>query len=455
MVDFLEVIRRTESGPYISERDFDIEVVYKTARELVKQHGLRYNRAQLITLDPEIADRAFEAGLELAVRAGVYCVNTSRVVNFTREELLTALRAAPRELTLGWGRDQRTIRASEWGRLGHPFIWAGFSGAPLAEEDYRNSIRSYVKEPLVDALGHGSLPVIDGIEVRTGSPMEIRATRQELMYVREALAREGRPGMPFVAAESSTTVLGDLAVMHPDYLPRESTHFVAMLNELKTDYTDLSKVMASYEYGAHNINLVDAIIGGYAGGPEGAAIVTIAAFILGLIVNRSSISLCHPAHNKWVSTSPPESIWAENLVGQAFARRSPIIIIGDVWTSAGTGTREIFDEIAAITVTKTLTGNHPHGVGATNGKFPHGSGLDARCMAEVAHAVFEQQLPLERGNEIVCDLVSKYEGRFENPNLGQPYSDVYDVVSAQPKPWWLEVYESAKREFRQDYDLRL
>jgi methylamine--corrinoid protein Co-methyltransferase len=455
MIDFLEVIRRTESGSYITERDFDIEVVFGTTRELVKKYGLKYDRKHLITLEPEMADGAFQAGLELAERAGLFCVDTSRVLKFTREELLYGLKAAPRALTLGWGKDQRTIRASVWGELDRPFIWAGFSGAPLTEETYRQSIRSYIKEPLVDALGHGSLHIIDGIEVRSASPMEVRATRQELMYVREALAREGRPGMPFVAAESSTTVLGDLGVMHPAYMPPNYTHFVSILNELKTDYTDLSKVMASYEYGVHNISLVDAIIGGYAGGPEGAAVVTIAAFILGLIVNRASISLCHPAHNKWVSTSPPESIWAENLVGQAFARNSPIITIGDVWTSAGTGTRDILYEIAAITITKTLTGNHPHGVGATNGKFPHGSGLDARAMAEVAWAAYRQQLSLERGNEIVCALVDKYESKFADPDIGKPYHEVYDVVTAQPLPWMLELYNDTKQEFVKEFDLKL
>jgi len=455
MTDFLQVIRRSESGPYISERDFDIDVVFKITRDLVSKYGLKYDRKQLITLDPEMADGAFQAGFELAEKAGIYCVDTSRIIQFTREELLYGLKAAPQQLTLGWGRDQRTLQANTYGTLNRPFIWAGFSGAPLTEDLYRHSIRSYIKEPLVDALGHGSLHIINGIEVRTGSPMEIRATRQELMYVQEALRREGRPGMPFVAAESSTTVLGDLGVMHPAYMPPNYTHFVATLNELKTDYTDLSKVMASYEYGVHNINLVDAIIGGYAGGPEGAAVVTIAAFILGLLVNRASISLCHPAHNKWVSTSPPESIWAENIVGQAFARNSPIITIGDVWTSAGTGTADILYEIAAITITKTLTGNHPHGVGSTNGKYPHGSGLDARAMAEIALAVYNQGVTLERGNEIVCALVDKYESKFPDPDIGKPYDEVYDLETAEPLPWWLDLYNQTMQELEKEFDLAL
>ena len=70
-----------------------------------------------------------------------------------------------------------------------------------------------------------------------------------------------------------------------------------------------------------------------------------------------------------------------------------------------------------------------------------------RCMAEVAHAVYGQQLSLERGNEIVCALVDKYESKFANPDLGKPYHEVYDVNSATPMPWWLEMYENAKRDF--------
>jgi methylamine--corrinoid protein Co-methyltransferase len=455
MVDFMEVIRRTESGPLMDERDFDIEVVFRKARALVDEYGIAYDRDHLITLDPDMADAAFQAGLDLAEEAGIFCIDTSRVIKFTREELLYGLKTAPRELHIGHGKDRRVLRASVAGEVIRPFIWAGFSGAPLTEETYRQSIRSYVKEPLVDALGHGSLHVVDGIEVRSGSPMEVRATRQELIYVQEALKREGRSGMPYVAAESSTTALGDLGTMHPDFMPPGNFHFVPTLNELKIDYTRLTKTMAAYEYGVYNINLVDAIIGGYAGGPEGAAIVTIAAFILGLIVNRASVSLCHPAHNKWVSTSPPESIWAENIVGQAFARNAPIITIGDVWTSAGTGTQDILYEIAAITITKTLTGNHPHGVGATNGKFPHGSGLDARCMAEVAHAVHRQRLSPEEGNEIVCALVDRYEDKFADPDIGKPYYEVYDVVSAQPQSWWLEIYEETKQEFGREFGLKL
>ena len=455
MIDIMEVMRRTESGPFCSERDFDIDIIFKTTRSLVKKYGVKFDRKQLITLDPEMVDGAFQAALDLAAASGMYCVDTSRRVMFTREELLDGLRTAPRSLRIGSGKDERVIQAKEYGVPRKPFIWGGFSGAPLTEEMYRASIRSYIREPLVDALGHGSLYCVDGVEVRTGSPLEVRVTRRELFYIQEALKHEGRPGMPFIGGESCNTCLGDLSVMGNGFIPAGQFHFVPTLSELKTDYIRLTRVMGAYELGVHNINLVDAIVGGYGGGAEGAAIVTIAAFMLGVIAYRAVISLCHPTHNKWVSTSPAECVWAENLVGQALSRNAPIITIGDVWTSAGTGTKDILQEIAAISITKSLTGNNPHGVGATNGKFPNGSGLDVRWMAETALAAYNNRLSLERGNEIVCALVDRYEPKFPNPDLGKSYDQVYDMATGQPQAWWQEIYDENRREFAADFDLKM
>ena len=76
-------------------------------------------------------------------------------------------------------------------------------------------------------------------------------------------------------------------------------------------------------------------------------------------------------------------------------------------------------------------------------------------MAEVALATYEQQLSLKRGNEIVCALVDKYETKFANPDIGKPYHEVYDVVTAKPLPWWLELYNDTKREMAKEFDLRL
>jgi hypothetical protein len=62
---------------------------------------------------------------------------------------------------------------------------------------------------------------------------------------------------------------------------------------------------------------------------------------------------------------------------------------------------------------------------------------------------------LEQGNQIVCELVSRYEDKFADPDIGKPYHEVYDVASVTPKSWWLELYKDTKREFEKDFGLLL
>ena len=62
-VDFMEVIRRTESGAYTEERDFDIEVVFKTTKRLIDEYNI-------LTPSHETAVRSLSGGnLQKAILA--------------------------------------------------------------------------------------------------------------------------------------------------------------------------------------------------------------------------------------------------------------------------------------------------------------------------------------------------------------------------------------------------
>ncbi len=87
----------------------------------------------------------------------------------------------------------------------------------------------------MDMMTCGTLTHVDGRVVETGSPLEIVATRRELQYLREAQRRSGRPGIGLLAAQSSVSELGDLAVANPAYLRPCDSHLVPMLNELKIE----------------------------------------------------------------------------------------------------------------------------------------------------------------------------------------------------------------------------
>ncbi|MEN3037318.1 MAG: monomethylamine:corrinoid methyltransferase, partial [Candidatus Methanosuratincola petrocarbonis] len=187
-------------------------------------------------------------------------------------------------------------------------------------------------------------------------------------------------------------------------------------------------------------------IGGYAGGPEGVAVCFVASFLLGRVMYGSDFHVCHPIHFRYMSTSAPECMWNLNIVGQAMARNAPFIIMGDVWTSAGAGSEMVFYETAANTIVNVVTGSHPLGVSATNGKYPHATGLETRFMAEVAHAAVRSRLTRKSANAIVVELVKRYADRQGKPDVGKPFPELYDTAKVIPKPEWNATYLKMKKE---------
>ena len=109
MLDFFEIIRRSLNGPYYSEQDFDIKVVVPKLRQAVKKYGIRWDGKTPVSNNDQLADDVFQAALELCVDTGCYCTDTNRVIRFTREELLEALRDAPAVPVFGEGRDRKVM----------------------------------------------------------------------------------------------------------------------------------------------------------------------------------------------------------------------------------------------------------------------------------------------------------------------------------------------------------
>ncbi|MGD2148184.1 MAG: monomethylamine:corrinoid methyltransferase, partial [Anaerolineae bacterium] len=103
MVNFFEVIRRALNGPYHSETDFAMKVVVPKLREVVEKYDIRYDAENPVPDDDQLADDVFEAGLELCAATGCYCTSTSRVIQFSKEEILEGLRDAPSAPVFGEG----------------------------------------------------------------------------------------------------------------------------------------------------------------------------------------------------------------------------------------------------------------------------------------------------------------------------------------------------------------
>jgi methylamine--corrinoid protein Co-methyltransferase len=450
MFNYLDILDRSGSGDPMAAGDWDFAVAMAT-RRLVKKYGLDWDRSRVINDDPARASAIFDAAFDLAVELGVYNYTTGRVVRFTPDELLMGLRRVPQALTLGEGKDARTLVARRVCDARPPLAWAGTPGTPVPERLFLPMAVSYAQEPLVDMMTCGTLTHVDGRVVETGSPLEVVATRRELHYLRQAALFAGRPGIGLLAAQSSVSELGDLAVAHPAYLRPCDAHLVPMLNELKIENGNIARAVNSLEYGMLNASLACVIVGGMGGDAPGSAVVQAASFILANLVCAADYHLLHPIDIHHVATTTRAVLWVSSAVAQAFAYRAPCVIVSDIYPKSGAGTPELLYETAANAIVHTVSGGHLEGCGAADGKHPNASGLEARFMAEVGRATAAQPLSIPQANDLVSALLAEYErlfGRGAAENPGLPFDRVYDVETIRPTPAWQETYEVAKQAVR-------
>lgn len=194
-VGVFETYDRARTGPRMDEKEWDMKYTFKNAQRLKEKYKLEFDRSKIIPTDEDLIDRLFQAGLEMLIEQGVYCIDTGRVIKYTEEEVLLAVAHAPKELTLGEGRDARQLKGRRFDSPTPPLCQGGPTGAPVSENIFIAMHEAYAREPLVDSIVDGVLATINGRDAKPGSPWEIAAVKSEVSMIRMAMTRAGRPGM--------------------------------------------------------------------------------------------------------------------------------------------------------------------------------------------------------------------------------------------------------------------
>lgn len=438
-----EIVKRSENGPFTREPDFDRALVRRIP-ELVRKYGIKFEPKVLVPADNDMADRLFQAGVELFVEFGAYNQSTERQILFKREEVEQAVAAAPSAVILGTGKDAVVEQHREVESLIPCRMHSGPTGTPCSERYHPLILQSCAQEPLVDCLGHGSIATYMGESIIPGSPLEILAARSEAAIAREAVRKAGRPGMHIEDNAVSLTCAGKMASIdsHVGLRPSDGL-LISQMPEFKTNYDQLSRVAYLQSIGMHIVNLMTPLIGGLGGGAEGTAIVTFASHILGVICYNASYHFMGHMHLLRSNNTDRMGLWIQAMAGQALARNTPLVSVNDIYAVSGLGTRELLWEIAAGALVGAACGLHQHGIGATAGnEKDHTSGLEARFQAEVSHAA----LGLKRAevNDLVLKCLNYYEQSLGSPNLGKPFPEMYDIDALVPKDEWLEVYHHVR-----------
>ena len=434
-----EIVKRSEAGPYINESDFDMTIA-KRIPELITKYNLKYDPQVLVPADDELANRLYQAGLDLFLEMGVFNMNTQRRITFTRDEVEEAVALVPRSYTLGAGKDAVVLRHRGVESKIPCVIHSGPTGTPCSEKYHPFILESCAQEPLVDCLGGGSVSTYQGEKIIPGSPLEILGVQRDAAVAREASRKAGRPEMHINDVASPLTCAGKISTFNPEWGMRSTDGLlVSQMVELKTDYDQMSRVARMKTLGMHVVDLMTPLVGGLGGGPVGTVIVTIACHLLGVMIYDASYHIYGHMHLLTSTDTDRMGLWGYAAGGQALALNAPIQSINAIYTRAGLGTEEVLWEIAAASVASTVSGLHQGGVGATGGSSEdHTSGLENRFNAQVAHSSLG--MTREDANGFVLEFLNHYEESHKNPPPGKSFSEIYNVDTLEPKEEWLDKY---------------
>jgi methylamine--corrinoid protein Co-methyltransferase len=448
MLNFLDVYERCIKGPIMNEGDFDLKRFIPTLRKVVREYGIRYAGENPVPSDNRAADNLFDAAVDLLSRVGVYCQDTNRVIEFTQEEILEAVREAPGRCLAGEGKDAGIFGLRQPDEATVPWHHVGSGIVASSEEAMGNLIEGYGSIAEVDSVATSTLDNIRGIPVAAGTPAELYAAIRSVRIGREALRRAGRPGLPIMnliaTAASAVTTIG---ASTPQFGVRPSDGWlVGTIAEMKVDFGTMNKIAYLLNWGA-NIGAETApILGGYCGGAAGTAVVSTAYMLVGLLVHKGSYQLHFPVHFRYGCSSTRDVLWAVSASCQAVSRNIPMPVIWLAYLAAGPMTRMYYYEAAAYILCAITSGAPsvqtplPAKATVTDAITP----MEARFGVEMAVAA--SRLSRDQANAIVPKLLDKYESRIESPPPGSRYPECYDPVSGRPNDEYVRLFGEIKEE---------
>jgi len=447
MITFWDVLQRAEKGKSVPVKEWD-RMIGRVAAQVVSDYDLKYDPEDPVPQDDSLADRMFEAGVALFEKTGIYCMDTQRVIELTGDEIRASLDAAPDNVIYGSGDNIVKVPHRKVEDPRDPVVNFSAVGTPVTEELFVPICQSYAQEPLADTYSGPLITTYRGMDVASGSPVEVEAGIWNVVKLREAARWAGRPNIPIhnfmsVAERTDATI----AAARPEFgaLPGDGL-LAAAVAELKVDYERLKKVAflihSPYVIGG----LYGPLMGGYAGGPAATAAVLVAHHILGLVAFRAKRHNAFPLHIHHICNSSRDMLWLVSVAGQALARNTHLVTFANAFMAAGPCTEEVIWELAAHSVMATVSGWHLNPCAVAKNRHPlHCSGMEPRIHAEVGHVASRAGITRKEAGRIAKALLERYEKQIPNAPIGKAFTECYDPVSIKPSETYVRLWDDCRK----------
>jgi methylamine--corrinoid protein Co-methyltransferase len=244
--------------------------------------------------------------------------------------------------------------------------------------------------------------------------------------------------------------MGTVAASFPAFGLRPSDGWlIDVIAEMKVNFETLNRLAFILITNGNIGSTALPILGGYAGGPEGTALVMTAYYLLGMLLFKGVYHLTCPIHFRYGCNTTRDCLWVFSVVGRATSRntRYPAIALG--YSASGPCTRMYFYEAAAANLSWVPSGYggvqtvHPGKAIMEDGVTPS----EARFNVEVAHAITGMEAAKASG--LVNRLLGKYETEIENAPKGKRFQECYDPETGKPFEEYVRLYEEMKEELTQ------
>ncbi len=444
MPNFMEFMRRAAAGPIMVEKDFLMKRLIPAVRETVRAYDIIPDPANPVSTDDALADRLFQAAYALLATTGIYCEATNRVIELDDREMRrdVALFDAGKR-SFGEGRDRRSFKARRPDDGTLPWLHIGAGIVASSGEVAEAQVEGYASLPETCSVSIPAFGKIEGMYVSGGSPLEIVAGASSVAVARKALKQAGRPGLPIMnLLSSATTAMGTIAVSHPQFGLRPSDGWlIDIIPEMKVNYETLNRLAFILMTNGNIGSTAVPILGGYAGGAAGTALLKTAYYILGMHFFQGCYHLTLPIHFKYGCNSLRDTLWIFSVTGRAASRNAgyPAIALG--YAAAGPCTEMYFYEAAAILATQVVAGYagvqtpHPAKAVLEDGITPIEAGFT------VAFTKAVSGIGSGRAGELVNRLLEKYEPHLEHAPLGSRYAQCYDLKTRRPRETYVALYD--------------
>jgi methylamine--corrinoid protein Co-methyltransferase len=446
-MDLLEITARANSGSLMDEDSFLLDRVYKTAKEMTSKYSIVYDPDTPVPSDDDLADRVYQAGLEFAVEVGVFCPDTGRVIKFSKDEAEEAIKTSPDFCMMGEGDDRHKWIPRKPDSNIKPWFHVGNGIEVSSEQILYNLVRGYADIKQCNSVAVHALGEIDGYPIQSGEPSEILGSIKAVEIARKALIDGGRPGLAIANGISTAgTTLATVAASHGNFGLRSSDGWlVGQFAEMKVDMATLNKASFLQSIGANIGNEAAPMIGGFAGGPAEVAVVNVAYHILGRLLFNCDYHLTWPMDLQKTCTTTRSVIWADSVCGQALSRNTKELIFCNSYAAAGPMTKQFFYEAAANVVTDISSGfqletTHPGNAIHTDYVTP----MDRRGVVETIEGCVG--MTRKEANEIVKQLLLKYENNLTDAPMGKKYQECYDMETNTPLQEYVDLYGEVKKE---------